>query len=576
MINNGGDGSLHAGLARLRAHPFFHELSPRRRVVLSQLPLTGTMLVVLAIVLIFKPELLAVPVFEAGLVLHAVLIVLALAVPWHRLAAPAALVIPLLDFVAIGLVREPGVQSIPALGAVAVLPVVWLASSQLYPRFCLMVSFTGPLLIVWWPLVLRGSTSVEEYSVVVLLPLLMFATGYAVHTLSASRDNQQRILQEAKARLQEALESSARQERLLNAIIDTVGVAVLVLDAEGNIVLRNRQQQHNQALLQPAAGSGPGSDVPHLYGGEGKELLAPEMFPERRAASGEDFSDYLVWTGENGQQRAFSTSGRAIRTNGRFDGAVVTFSDVTALVEALAAKDAFLSNVTHELRAPLTSILGYTEVLAGNTDLPPEAAMMLKVVQRNGQRLQRLVADLLTAASGSVDVCPEPADLAEIVRLSVATAAPQAAAAGVGLLNESSLAVPAHVDPVRIGQAVDNLVSNAIKYSPRGGLVTVRAWATAGQVFCSVTDSGIGIREEDMPQLFTKFFRSLTARQSGIPGIGLGLAITKAIVENHEGKITCTSAPGQGSTFTLILPARSVEETRQRTGNGRSARHRQP
>jgi signal transduction histidine kinase len=395
---------------------------------------------------------------------------------------------------------------------------------------------------------------VQEYSVVVLLPLLMFATGYAVHTLSASRDDQQRILQQAKARLQEALESSARQERLLNTIIDTVGVAVLVMDSEGKIILRNRQQHRNQALLRPDPGWGTAADEPRLYEGSGKELLAPEMFPERRAARGEDFSDYVVRTGEDGKQCAFSTSGRALRTNGRFDGAVVTFSDVTALVDALAAKDAFLSNVTHELRAPLTSILGYTEVLAGKTDLPPDAGKMLRVVQRNGKQLQRLVTDLLTAASGSVDVRPEPADLADIVRLSVATAAPQAAAASVRLLNDSEPALPAPLDPVRIGQAVDNLVSNAIKYSPQGGTVMVRAWGTAECVYCSVTDNGLGIPQEDMPQLFTKFFRSRTAHQSGIPGIGLGLAITKAIVENHGGQITCTSAPGQGSTFTLILP----------------------
>jgi hypothetical protein len=105
-------------------------------------------------------------------------------------------------------------------------------------------------------------------------------------------------------------------------------VAVLVMDSEGKIILRNRQQHRNQALLHPDPGWGTAADEPRLYEGSGKELLAPEMFPERRAARGEDFSDYVVRTGEDGKQRAFSTSGRALRTNGRFEGAVVTFSDV--------------------------------------------------------------------------------------------------------------------------------------------------------------------------------------------------------------------------------------------------------
>lgn len=543
------------GVAWLWGHRFFHELSPGGRVVLSQLPLTLTMVLVSAIISVFHQELLLDPVFVSGLILHAVLFILAVLIPWHRIPAAAALSMPVLDFLPIGMVRESGVETIPALGAMAILPVAWLTSSQLYPRFCLTMSFIGPLLMVWAPLVLKGSASAEEYTVVLLLPLLMFAMGYAVHTLSASRDHQQRTVEEARVQLQEALENSARKERLLNTVIDAVGVGVLALDAGGKVALRNRQQQRNEALLsssQPDAEEA--SAKPRLYGSGGKELLPPGMLPERRAANGEDFSDYLVWARESGQQRVFSTSARAIRNSGTFDGAVVTSTDVTALIEAVTAKDAFLSNVTHELRAPLTSILGYTEVLAGRTDLPADAGAMIKVVQRNGQRLHRLVTDLLTAASGSVDVRPEPVDLTDVVRFSLATAAPPAATAGVTLVSESNAPVPAVIDPVRIGQALDNLLSNAIKYSPDGGRVIVRTGATDKCVFCSVTDSGIGIKEEDLKNLFSKFFRAETARKSGIPGIGLGLAITKTIVENHGGTIKCTSSPGEGSTFTLTLP----------------------
>lgn len=557
---SGSEVSSGGGLAWLWAHRFFHELPPRRRVVLSQLPLALTMVLVLTIVLIFHPQLLLDPVFLYGLVLHAVLFILAMAVPWHRLPAAASLALPVLDFLPIGLVRTSGVETIPALGAMAVLPVVWLTSSQLHPRFSLIMSFVGPLLMVWVPLVLKGSASAEEYSVVVLLPLLMLATGYAVHMLSASREHQRRNLEQAQSQLRAALESSARQERLLNTMIDTVGVGVLALDAEGKISLTNRQQQRNQSLAYPVSTSPEATNEISVYGGAGKELLAPELLPERRAATGEDFSDYLVWTGRNGKQRVFSTSARTIKDDTKFDGAVVTFTDVTALVEAMTTKDAFLSNVTHELRAPLTSILGYTEVLADRADLPADALGMLAVVRRNSQRLQRLVTDLLTAASGSVDVRPEPADLAEIIRFSIATAAPQAAAADVTLVNGVDHPVPVVIDPVRTGQALDNLLSNAVKYSPGGGTVTVRAWVTDEQVFCSVADTGIGMKEDDLKELFTKFFRAETARQSGIPGIGLGLAITKAIVENHGGTISCTSTPGKGTTFTLTLP-RSIDDS---------------
>lgn len=542
------------GLAWLSAHRFFHELSPRARVVLSQLPLTGTMVLMLGVVLFFRAELLRDPVFVSGLMLHALMFILAVVVPWHRLPPAASLAIPVLDFLPVGLVRESGVDTIPALGAMAVLPVVWLTSSQLHPKFGLVMSFLGPLLMVWVPLVLRGSVSGEEYSVVVLLPLLMLVAGFAVHTLSASMDHQQRTVEEARGQLQTALDSSARNERLINTVIDAVGVGVMALDAGGKVTLRNQEQKRNHSLPHPSRAFGGDAAEVRVYGRGGKEPLDPEMLPERRAARGEDFSDYLVWVGTDGKQRIFSTSARATKDDGRFDGSVVTFNDVTALVEAMTAKDAFLSNVTHELRAPLTSILGYTEMLAARDDVSPEAGVMLKVVGRNGQRLQRLVTDLLTAASGSVDVLPEPTDLAELIRFSLATAAPQAGAAGVNLVNEADARVPAMVDPTRMGQVLDNLLSNAIKYSPDGGTITVRAGATTEGVYCSVADTGIGMRQEDLKELFTKFFRAETVRNSGIPGIGLGLAITKTIVENHGGTITCTSTPGKGSTFTVTLP----------------------
>ena len=113
----------------------------------------------------------------------------------------------------------------------------------------------------------------------------------------------------------------------------------------------------------------------------------------------------------------------------------------------------------------------------------------------------------------------------------------------------------AHVDSSRIAQVLDNLVSNAIKYSPKGADVEVAAWEDQDFVFCRVSDTGMGMTEEEQSEAFTKFFRAGGVRNSTIPGVGLGLPISKAIVEAHGGTITLESEPGRGTTFLVKMPA---------------------
>ncbi|MEE9098349.1 sensor histidine kinase [Pseudarthrobacter phenanthrenivorans] len=120
-------------------------------------------------------------------------------------------------------------------------------------------------------------------------------------------------------------------------------------------------------------------------------------------------------------------------------------------------------------------------------------------------------------------------------------------------------AATGYFDPDRLGQAVDNLVSNAIKYTPSGGTVTVEVGASGNELLCKVTDTGVGMTEEELDQAFTRFFRAATAHSSTIPGAGLGLAITRSIMENHRGQIRLSSAQGHGTTAALALPAAEAD-----------------
>jgi signal transduction histidine kinase len=264
-----------------------------------------------------------------------------------------------------------------------------------------------------------------------------------------------------------------------------------------------------------------------------------------------------VWLGKEKGQRAVSVAARAMTDDGgRFSGSVIIFKDVTEFVEAIEAKEDFVANVSHEFQTPLTSILGHLElVLDVQDELPIVVGSQLEIVRRNAERLKTLVSDLLITASGSMNIRPRCTDLAELVEHCLGSARVQAKNAGITLCQEVQQPLWAYTDPIRIAQVLDNLISNAIKYSPAGGTVMARACHAEGRVRLLVQDTGIGMTRDEATAVFGKFFRASGAREAGIPGVGLGLSVTKTIVENHGGDIWCSSEPGVGSTFTVELPA---------------------
>jgi PAS domain S-box-containing protein len=222
-------------------------------------------------------------------------------------------------------------------------------------------------------------------------------------------------------------------------------------------------------------------------------------------------------------------------------------------------KDEFVALVSHELRTPLTSIRGYLELVMDDAEqLPTETREYLKIVGRNADRLLHLVGDLLLAAqaeAGKLTFDWIAVDLVPLVAQCVQAAHPAAEAAGVELGFKSEAREPILGDPARIAQLVDNVISNAIKFTPVGGHVDVFVDASAKSAVIEVHDTGFGISEEDQQQLFQRFFRTRSATDNAIAGTGLGLSIAKAIVDAHEGSIRVESAEGRGTTFRIELPA---------------------
>ena len=227
--------------------------------------------------------------------------------------------------------------------------------------------------------------------------------------------------------------------------------------------------------------------------------------------------------------------------------------------ELMRLRNDFTAAVSHELRTPLTSILGYLELIRDNDSVerPPDEDAFLAVVQRNAERLMRLVSDLLLVAeveSGMLTLQIEDVDLGGLAAECVEAAQPAADGNRIRLNLNRGLSEPLRADPIRLAQMMDNLVSNAIKFTPVDGHVTVSTTVRGGEAVFEVADSGIGVATVDQAQLFDRFFRTRAAVARATPGTGLGLTITKAIVDAHGGSIDVTSAVGVGTTFRVRLP----------------------
>jgi len=242
------------------------------------------------------------------------------------------------------------------------------------------------------------------------------------------------------------------------------------------------------------------------------------------------------------------------RRSGRIDRDNVKRSE-----ELMRQKDDFAAAVSHELRTPLTSILGYLELIDDNAPgRSSEDEAYLAVVRRNADRLLRLVSDLLLVSEVEDSMLAlevQDVDLHELANECVVAAKPAAAANGIELRLQSNGAQHTDGDRVRLAQMMDNLVSNAIKFTPEGGSVTVTTGMRDGDVVFEVADTGLGIAPADQEHLYDRFFRTRDAAVQATPGTGLGLTITKAIVEAHGGSIAVRSAVGSGTTFLVTLPA---------------------
>ncbi len=241
-------------------------------------------------------------------------------------------------------------------------------------------------------------------------------------------------------------------------------------------------------------------------------------------------------------------------------GYSVVMHDITHLKDLDRIKSEFVTTVSHDLRSPLTAILGYVELIERAGPLTSQQVDFVGRVRLSVEQIAELVSDLLDLGriESGLDTSKERTPMAVLIHYALDNIRNRMEAKGLKLETSIQDGLPfVYGDPIRLRQLVDNLLQNAMKYTPTSGVISVEAEAEDDQVIVRVVDTGPGIPPQDQPFLFDKFFRASNTPDDA-PGTGLGLSIVKSIVDQHGGRIWVESELGQGATFTVVLPALPV------------------
>ncbi len=534
-----------AGARRARADD-----STRERVVLlNQLLLAAMVLFASALVLGFS-EVVSLSSLVVGGALAIGATGAAIVVPWNRVPHIVSIILPIVDIVAIALMREAAPSS--TVGLLWVFPAMWISSVfGAVAAVLVTVSITA----IFWTLVAMTPTQTVSTAVFVL-PVVIAALSTIMYLGSRRAAAQRDLLAKQSRHLQQSVDRARRQEDVLTDVLDAVDFGVIRIAPDGTLAVTNEAH----VRLQSGRGARQGDSL--VYAADGVTVLDPGMVPVARARRGETFENEVVWYGDPGEERrALSVTARVLKdVDESAAGMIVVSRDVTAEELALRAREDLVASVSHELRTPLTSIMGYVEIVLDDESLSASSRRNLEVAERNASRLLELVSDILTVSAASrqgigLGLDPQLTDLAPVVRAAIEAAEPRAAERGITIDSRGVEETVAYADSHRVRQVVDNLISNAVKYNHDEGHVEVGATSDGLHAWIVVRDDGAGISEQEVPKLFERFFRSDAVRKTTTHGSGLGLAISREIVRAHGGEITVQTRVGEGSTFIVRLPA---------------------
>lgn len=348
-----------------------------------------------------------------------------------------------------------------------------------------------------------------------------------------------REVKKTTASLQKRAQISEAERSRLETVFNSIHDCVMIMDHESSILLVNPAMCRSFGLEESAVLGKPALDIithPDL-----RALLTRTEINDPLQYHEVSFADGRVG---NAQLTLIPDVGRAL-----------TMQDITYLKEMDRMRSEFVHTVSHDLRSPLTSVIGYTELVERAGTLNDLQKDFLNRIQDSVQQITGLINDLLDIGSieAGFDTRREFVQLEGILRYTIDMLQGQIKAKHLTVKTDISSSLPAlRANPIRLRQVMDNVVGNAIKYSYPNGEINVSIHSEDNQMILQVTDAGPGIPTADQPRIFDKFYRGTNI--SEVEGSGLGLAIVKTIVESHQGRIWVESVEGKGSSFFIVLP----------------------
>jgi two-component system phosphate regulon sensor histidine kinase PhoR len=383
-----------------------------------------------------------------------------------------------------------------------------------------------------------------------------FADGDLAHRLPSPDTEEMAGLTETlnrmAAQLDERVKTVFQQHNEIEAVLSSMHEGVIAVDRSERIIKMN-----------PAAGRMVDCEPSRAQGRNIQEVvrnLAVQRFANRVLTTSKAMSDdFVLYRGEELTLNIYGSP--LYDAEGDQIGTLLVMNDVTQLRHLENVRSDFVANVSHEIKTPLTAIKGFVETLQQETvENPDEQQRFLAIILKHVNRLDAILEDLLALSrmeqeDGSNEVRLSEGSIREVIRTAVQVCQPKAAARDIAISYDAAAELTANLDATLLEQAFVNLIDNALKYSDDGSQVRITASRSNGEVTVAFADQGSGIPNKHLPRLFERFYRVDKARSRKLGGTGLGLAIVKHIVHTHGGHITVESSLGQGSTFTVHLPA---------------------
>ncbi|HQU36293.1 MAG TPA: ATP-binding protein [Anaerolineales bacterium] len=352
-----------------------------------------------------------------------------------------------------------------------------------------------------------------------------------------------REVRRTTASLKKRAKISEAEHARLESVFNNIHDSVMILDLEKKIL-----------LINPAMCRTFGLDAKYVVGKLALDVIThPDLLALFTRKNGNDPLSYYEVGFPDGRV------GNAQLTTIQDVGYALTMQDITYLKEMDRMRSEFVHTVSHDLRSPLTSVIGYTELVERAGELNEHQRDFLKRIQDSVQHITALINDLLDLGSveAGMDTRREFVHLDAILQYTLNMLQGTIKTKRIKVHTEITPSLPAiRANPIRLRQLLDNVVGNAIKYSHPGGEVNIAILAEGDQIILKVSDNGPGIPVEDQPHIFDKFYRGSNITEN-VTGSGLGLAIVKSIVDGHQGRIWVESAAGAGTSFFIVLPIKS-------------------